>query len=96
MSAEDTHSSQYSVKGADIEKHPHHNGELPRTTVTAIEDLDDGVNRNTGFTGKLWKLTHRFDALGAESRGIERVLPEDRANVRTIYLLSGTRRRRIY
>lgn len=81
--------SHYS--GADIEKSPHiesHDDPMhdaPRTTVRELKGLDDGVPRNKGIFAQLWKLAGRFDALGAEARGIERVLPEDRAVVRCCY-----------
>lgn len=58
---------------ADIEKH-----DAPRTTTHAVDDLNDGVPRHKGIFGTLWRFAHRFDAYGAETRGIERVLPEDR------------------
>lgn len=81
--------SQYSGSN-DIEKaHPHpahlHKGGddgEPHTTVRELEALDDGVPRTKGIFGTLWKLAGRFDALGAETRGIERVKPEDRPVVR--------------
>lgn len=76
--------SRYS--GHDIEKSPegvhYADDDLPRVTVHEFESLDDGVPRNKGIFAKLWKIAHRFDAFGAEARGIERVRPEDRPTVR--------------
>ena len=66
-------------KVLDIEHDPTHY--IPRTTVQALGNLDDGVPRDKGIFGQLWKLAGRFDAFGAEARGIERVLPEQRAVV---------------
>ena len=76
-----TDKSHYS--GADVEKvldiehDPTHY--IPRTTIQELGNLDDGVPRDKGTFGQLWKLAGRFDAFGAEARGIERVLPEQRA-----------------
>lgn len=82
--------SQYSGSN-DIEKANHpahhlHNDEEPHTTVRELEALDDGVPRTKGIFGTLWKLAGRFDALGAETRGIERVKPEDRPIVRQPFI----------
>jgi hypothetical protein len=73
--------------GADIEKIASPHGEEGvRHTVIQIEDLDDGVPRNKGIFAKLWKVAHKFDAVGAEARGIERVRPEDKPMVRNVLL----------
>ena len=75
-----TKESQHS--GVDIEKaHPIQDDpmyDIPQITVQGVENLDDGVPRNKGVFAPLWKLARRFDAFGAETRGIERVLPEQR------------------
>ena len=79
-----TKESQHS--GADIEKahrdDPMH--DTPQVTVQGVENLDDGVPRNKGVFAPLWKLARRFDAFGAETRGIERVLPEQRPVVSNV------------
>lgn len=81
-----TKESQHS--GADIEKahriedDPMH--DIPQITVQGVENLDDGVPRNKGVFAPLWKLARRFDAFGAETRGIERVLPEQRPVVSNV------------
>lgn len=79
MSADTKEGSQYS---GDVEKAPaphHMNSDLHgKTTVMELEALDDGVPRNKGIFAKLWKLAARFDAFGAETRGIERVMPDER------------------
>ena len=82
MSADTKEGSQYS---GDVEKQHavHMNSDLHgKTTVLELEALDDGVPRNKGIFAKLWKIAARFDAFGAETRGIERVMPEDRPVVR--------------
>lgn len=87
-----TKGSQYS--GGDIEKSQHgggigitKEGDLHHTTIQELEARDDGVPRNKGIFAALWKLARRFDSYGAETRGIERVLPEERAVVRRSSLL---------
>jgi hypothetical protein len=81
MSMKSRYSGADIEKMPDIESHDDPTHDVPQTTVRELKSLDDGVPRNKGIFARLWKLAGRFDALGAEVRGIERVLPEERAVV---------------
>ncbi|KAF8313780.1 hypothetical protein DL93DRAFT_2155978 [Clavulina sp. PMI_390] len=64
---------------ADVEKASPAKGHIMGgATISELEARDDGVPRTKGFFGTLWRLAAKLDFLGAETRGIERVLPEER------------------
>ncbi|KAM0756584.1 putative purine-cytosine permease [Meredithblackwellia eburnea MCA 4105] len=65
-------SSDGSIHKFDEEKGP-----KPEATANVIA-ANDGVNRDTGILGKMWKLVLWADSFGVEVRGIERVPEDDR------------------
>lgn len=62
----------------DVEKAAQHCDITGSTAV--ILAVDDGVNRESGVFGRMWKVIVWANAFGVEARGIERVPEEERTH----------------